>query len=555
MMAPASFSRAAGSGALFLAWPALAGTIEGQTFRQPVNVSAIAMFLLFVGATLVITWWAAARSRTRNDFYTAGGNITGFQNGLAIAGDYMSAAAFLGISSLVFASGFDGLIYGVGFIVGWPVIMFLIAERLRNLGRFTFSDVASYRLQPRPMRTLGAAGTLVTVLLYLIAQMVGAGQLIRLLFGLDYEVAVLVVGTLMIVYVSAGGMLATTWVQIVKALLLLIGVSFMAFMVLQQVDFSINELFGRAAQIHSKGAAILVPGTMVKDPISALSLGLALMFGTAGLPHVLMRFFTVKNAKEARKSVFVAVSIFGYFLLLMVVISFGAIVLVGADPQYLNADGTLRGGGNMAALHLAHAVGGELFLGFICAVAFATIIAVVSGLTLSGAAAVSHDLYASVLSKGRGSEKAEVVISKIATVGIGLVAIGLGIAFEKQNVAFMVGLAFAVAASANFPIIVLSIFWRGFTTRGALWGGWTGLMTAAVLTVAGPAVWVKVLGNSTAIFPFEAPALFSMSVAFLGCWIGSVTDRSPAGDEDRLRFDEQLIRAETGLGISAPSSH
>ena len=555
MMLLALVARAAGLSALFLALPALAGTIDGQTVRQAMNMPAILMFLLFVGATLVITWWAATRSRTRSDFYTAGGNITGFQNGFAIAGDYMSAAAFLGISSLVFASGFDGLIYGVGFIVGWPVIMFLIAERLRNLGRFTFSDIASYRLQPRPMRTLGSAGTLVTVLLYLIAQMVGAGQLIRLLFGLDYQVAVLVVGALMIVYVSAGGMLATTWVQIVKALLLLIGVSFMAFMVLRKVSFSINELFGQATQIHSKGSAILVPGTMVKDPITALSLGLALMFGTAGLPHVLMRFFTVKNAKEARKSVFVAVSVFGYFLLMMVVISFGAIVFVGADPQYLNADGTLRGGGNMAALHLAHAVGGELFLGFICAVAFATIIAVVSGLTLSAAAAISHDLYASVLSNGRGSEKTEVMISKISTVGIGFVAIGLGIAFENQNVAFMVGLAFAVAASANFPIIVLSIFWRGFTTRGAVWGGWSGLTAAALLTVIGPAVWVKVLGNPTPIFPFEAPAVFSMTVAFFGCWIGSVTDRSSAGDEDRSRFDEQLIRAETGLGISEASSH
>ena len=389
--------------ALFAPLASVAAALEGQAEKQPLNLTAILMFVAFVALTLGITYWASRRTQSRADFYTAGGGITGFQNGLAIAGDYMSAASFLGISALVFGSGFDGLIYSIGFLVGWPVIMFLIAERLRNLGKFTFADVASYRLDQTSIRILAAAGTLTTVAFYLIAQMVGAGQLIKLLFGLDYNIAVVLVGVLMIVYVTFGGMLATTWVQIIKAMLLLGGASFMAFMVMRHVGFSVEALFEQAIAVHKDGQAIMAPGKLVKDPVSAISLGLALMFGTAGLPHILMRFFTVKNAAEARKSVFYATGFIGYFYILTFIIGFGAIVLVGTNVFYLDG-AALRGGANMAAIHLAHAVGGDVFLGFISAVAFATILAVVAGLTLSGATAVSHDLYAHVLRKGKVNE-------------------------------------------------------------------------------------------------------------------------------------------------------
>ncbi len=540
--------------ALLAPLASFAAALEGQAEKQPLNLTAILMFVAFVALTLGITYWASRRTQSRADFYTAGGGITGFQNGLAIAGDYMSAASFLGISALVFGSGFDGLIYSIGFLVGWPVIMFLIAERLRNLGKFTFADVASYRLDQTSIRILAAAGTLTTVAFYLIAQMVGAGQLIKLLFGLDYNIAVVLVGVLMIVYVTFGGMLATTWVQIIKAMLLLGGASFMAFMVMRHVGFSVEALFEQAIAVHKDGQAIMAPGKLVKDPVSAISLGLALMFGTAGLPHILMRFFTVKNAAEARKSVFYATGFIGYFYILTFIIGFGAIVLVGTDTFYLDDKG-LRGGTNMAAIHLAHAVGGDVFLGFISAVAFATILAVVAGLTLSGATAVSHDLYAHVLRKGKVNDKDEIRVSKFATIGLGILAIVLGVVFEKQNVAFMVGLAFAIAASANFPILLLSIVWRGLTTRGALLGGGLGLVSAVTLTVLGPAVWVKVLGHATPIFPYDAPALFSMTLAFLGCWFGSVTDRSARAKIESARYIEQLVRAETGYGATGASNH
>lgn len=532
-----------------------AGALEGQTQQQAVNPIAIGMFLVFVGLTLFITKWAASRTRSRSDFYTAGGGITGLQNGLAIAGDYMSAASFLGISALVFGSGFDGLIYSIGFLVGWPIIMFLMAERLRNLGKFTFADVAAYRLQREPIRALSACSTLVVVAFYLIAQMVGAGQLIKLLFGLDYSTAVVIVGVLMVVYVTFGGMLATTWVQIIKAVLLLGGASFMALMVMVKFGFSFDALFAKAIEVHPKHNAIMGPGTLVKDPISAISLGLALMFGTAGLPHILMRFFTVSDAKEARKSVFYATSFIGYFYILTFIIGFGAIVLVGTDPKYLDAKGGLLGGNNMAAVHLANAVGGNMLLGFISAVAFATILAVVAGLTLSGAAAVSHDLYANVFAHGRADEKQELRVSKISTFVLGIVAILLGILFEKQNVAFMVGLAFAVAASTNFPILLLSMFWKGLTTRGALAGGSLGLVVAVTLTVLGPAVWVKVFGFEKAIFPYDAPGLFSMIAAFTGCWLFSVLDSSAQAREESAQFESQMVRAQTGIGASTASSH
>ena len=547
----------------FLASPGWAvGAVEGGT-KQAMNPEAIAMFLVFVLATLGITKWAAARTRSARDFYAAGGGITGLQNGLAIAGDYMSAASFLGISALVFKSGFDGLIYSVGWLVGWPIVMFLIAERLRNLGKYTFADVASFRLRQQPVRILSAVGTLTVVAVYLIAQMVGAGKLIELLFGLDYLTAVALVGILMITYVAFGGMVATTWVQIVKACLLLGGASFMAFMVLLHFNFSPEALFASAVSAHPGGVSIMGPGKLISDPVSAVSLGLALMFGTAGLPHILMRFFTVKDAKAARKSVFYATGFIGYFYILTFIIGFGAITLLMNDPAYftVKADGSydkveaLLGGTNMAAVHLSKAVGGSLFLGFISAVAFATILAVVAGLTLAGATAISHDLYASVFAKGRSTEAREVRLSKFSAVIIGLVAVVLGYIFEKQNVAFMVGLAFAVAASCNFPVLVMSMLWGGTTTRGAVTGGWLGLISAVVMMVLGPAVWVKSLGHDAPVFPYDNPALFSMTLAFLGIWLVSKFDRSAQADGERAAFMAQFVRSETGIGAENSASH
>ena len=540
---------------LLLPGLACAEAIGGEVHRQPLNIQAIVMFILFVGATLYITYWASKRTRSRQDYYTAGGRITGLQNGLAIAGDFMSAASFLGISALVYTSGYDGLIYSIGFLIGWPIILFLIAERLRNLGRYTFADVASYRLKQKPIRTLSACGSLVVVALYLIAQMVGAGKLIQLLFGLNYHVAVILVGILMVLYVLFGGILATTWVQIIKAVLLLSGASFMALMVMKSVNFDFNTLFAEAVKVHPKGIAIMSPGGLVSDPISALSLGLALMFGTAGLPHILMRFFTVSDAKEARKSVFYATGFIGYFYILTFIIGFGAILLVSANPAFKDATGALLGGTNMAAVHLANAVGGNFFLGFISAVAFATILAVVAGLTLAGASAVSHDLYASVMKNGKATERDELRVSKITVVVLGIVAIALGILFEKQNIAFMVGLAFSIAASCNFPIIILSMYWSRLTTRGAMIGGWLGLLTAVILMILGPTIWVQILGHEKPIYPYEYPALFSMIVAFVGTWLFSITDSSLAGQQERERFRAQFVRSQTGLGISQGSSH
>lgn len=536
------------------------GAIEGEIVKQSLNMSAIVMFVIFVGATLGITYWAAKRTKSAKDFYTAGGGITGFQNGMAIAGDYMSAASFLGISGLVYLKGYDGLIYSIGFLVGWPIILFMIAEPLRNLGKYTFADVASYRLRQGPIRTLAASGSIATVILYLIAQMVGSGKLIQLLFGLQYEVAVILVGVLMVLYVTFGGMLATTWVQIVKAFLLLSGATFMAIAVMAHYDFSFGALFAHATEL--KGIEIMSPGGLVSDPISAISLAVALMFGTAGLPHILMRFFTVADAKEARKSVFYATGFIGYFYILTFIIGFGAIVMVFQNPHYLDlakqaieGGSPILGGNNMAAIHLSHAVGGDFFLGFISAVAFATILAVVSGLTLAGASAISHDLYASVIKKGKADGMKEMKVSKIATVVLGVVAIIMGIMFEKQNIAFVVGLAFAIAASANFPILFLSMYWKKLTTRGAVIGGSLGLATAVALVILGPIVWVQILGNAEAIFPYKYPALFSVTAAFVGIWFFSITDKSHDAEAEREAFEAQYIRSQTGIGAEGASEH
>ena len=560
-----------------------AGADLGQAAKQATNWTAIIMFVAFVIMTLFITKWAAAKTKSAADFYTGGGGITGFQNGLAIAGDYMSAASFLGISAAVMANGYDGLIYSIGFLVGWPVITFLMAERLRNLGRFTFADVAAYRFNQAPVRIFAATSTLVVVAFYLIAQMVGAGQLIKLLFGMEYWHAVIIVGALMMVYVLFGGMTATTWVQIIKAVMLLAGASFMAFMVMAQFGFSFEALFAKAVEIKAmvagkdakliadataagkdvaavaaaKGFSIMGPGSFIKDPISGISFGMALMFGTAGLPHIMMRFFTVPNAKEARKSVFWATTWIGYFYILTFIIGFGAIVLVSTNPEFLDAKGGLIGGGNMAAIHLANAVGGNLFLGFISAVAFATILAVVAGLTLSGASAVAHDLYATVIKKGNATSADELRISKITTVCLGVVAVVLGITFEKQNIAFMVSLAFAIAASANFPVLFMSVLWKGVTTRGATIGGFLGLISAVGLTVVSPAIWEAVLLNpkGSALFPYTSPALFSMAVGFIGIWFFSITDKSDRAAIDKAGFAAQKVRSETGIGAAGASGH
>ena len=562
---------------LLLAGSALAaGADMGQVDKQPTNWVAISMFGGFVILTLFITKWAAAKTKSAADFYTGGGGISGFQNGLAIAGDYMSAASFLGISAAVMATGYDGLIYSIGFLVGWPVVTFLMAERLRNLGKFTFADVAGYRFQQTPIRIFAASGTLVVVAFYLIAQMVGAGALIKLLFGLDYWLAVVIVGALMMVYVLFGGMTATTWVQIIKACLLLAGVSFMAFMVMAQYGFSPEALFAEGVKVRTgiaanggKGAeeaakiglAIMGPGGFVKDPISAISFGMALMFGTAGLPHILMRFFTVPDAKQARKSVLWATTWIGYFYVLIFIIGFGAITLVLTNPEFANtATGVIKGGGgsaNMAAVLVAKAVGGNVFFGFISAVAFATILAVVAGLTLSGASAVSHDIYATVIKNGKADSAAELKVSRITTVVLGVVAVALGIAFEKQNIAFMVSLAFAIAASANFPVLFMAVLWKDCTTKGAVIGGFMGLISSVGLTVVSPSVWEATLGypKGSALFPYTSPALFSMTIGFVGIWLFSILDRSPNAAKERAAFPAQQVRSETGFGASGASGH
>lgn len=517
---------------------------------QSMNVTAVLIFFLFVIVTLVITGWAARHMKSTKHAYSAGGEITALQNGLAITGDYVSAASFLGISALVFSSGYDGLIYSIGFLVGWPIVILLIAEPLRNLGRYNFSDVASYRFDKKPIRVLAACGSLTTVLCYLIAQMVGAGKLIETLFGLPYVWAVVIVGVLMITYVTFGGMLATTWVQLIKAVLILFGATAISFLVLKQFNFSLEGLFRAAVSKHAGGETIMAPGNLIKDPISAISLGLGLMFGTAGLPHILMRFFTVKNVREANRSVFFATGFIGYFYVLTFIIGFGAIAFLTGDGRFVDSAGKLIGGNNMAAVHLAHAVGGDFLYGFISAVAFSTILAVVAGLALAGASAISHDLFANVFSKGDHTDKKELKVMRIASIGLGILAMYLGIEFEKVNVAFMVGLAFSVAASANFPIILMSIYWKKMTTRGALFGGALGLITAVVLVVLAKTVWVNVFGFEKPIFPYEYPALFSMTAAFVGIWLFSVTDKSARGQIDRDAFEAQFVKAQTGVGGS-----
>ena len=560
MMNARSLSRSA-AGLLALAASPLvlaAGPAMDAAEKQPLNLHAIGMFFVFVLMTLGITYWAASRTKSTADFYTAGGGITGFQNGLAIAGDYMSAATLLGLTAMMYAQGVDAYIYMLSFFVGWPIILFLMAERLRNLGKFTFADITAYRLDQGKVRTMAAVSSLTVVCFYLVAQMVGAGQLIKLLFGLDYNIALVVVGALMMVYVTFGGMVATTWVQIIKACMLLFGGTAVGLLAFSQFGFSYDTLTSRAMDVHKLGQKLLNPGSLLADPVTSISLGLGLMFGTAGLPHILMRFFTVTDAKEARKSVLYASGIVAYFFNVIAIMGLCAIIIVGQNPQFFEGGvigGKVIGGGNMIAMHLANAVGGNLLLGFLSAVAFATILAVVAGLALAGASAISHDIYSRVIMKGKADEATELRVSKFATIGLGVVAVLLGMAFEKMNIAFMVALAFGVAASANFPVLILSMYWKGLTTKGALVGGYSGLVSAVLFVLLSKSVWVDVLGNASAIFPYTQPALFSMPIAFFMTWLFSTLDKSKAAEAEKEAFEDQYVRAQTGVGAATASSH
>jgi cation/acetate symporter len=514
------------------------------------TVQAVLFFVALVVATLAITYWAARRTRSTKDFYAAGGQLTAMQNGLAMAGDTISAGAFLGLSGLIFGSGFDGLVYAAGYAVAYPLIGILFADCMRNLGKFTFADVISFRLSPVPVRAFAATSTLVIAVFFLIAQMVGAGQLVQLLFGIDYTYAEIAVGVLMVCYVLFGGMMATTWVQIVKAVLMLFTGTAIALLVLARFGWSYDALLSQAVALHPKHAAMLAPTGFTASPLSTLSLGLGVFVGGAGLPHLIMRVFTVPDARTARNSMFCGVVCICYFFALISVIGVGGVALVMGNPAYVLPNGALRGGGNMAAVHLAHAVGGDLMLGFVAAVAFATIIAVVAGLTLSGAAAVSHDIYASILRHGRVNERTEVRISRAATLVLGLLAVVLGIAFRGQNIAYVIGLVVGIAAASNFPVL-LSLYWRGLTTRGAVLGGSTGLVLSVVLTVLGPSVWVKVLGHATPIFPLDPPTLVALPAAFVVCVGVSLLDRSSRATMDRAGYAEQSRRMQGGAALAA----
>lgn len=532
---------------LLITLPAVgAGAIEGEVTRQPLNQTAILMFLLFVVATLFITWRASKATTTSSTFYNAGGQITGVQNGMAIAGDFMSAASFLGITGLMFIGGFDGLILSLGAFGAWPVLMFLFAKRVRNLGSFTFIDVISQRLDRNPIRVVTAFTTIVIVVMYLIAQLVGAGKLIELLFGLPYELALVIVSGLVLGYVAFGGMLATTWVQIIKATLLLAGVTLIAFLLLAKLNFSFSALLKQASENHPKGDAILSSGVIFNDPIQILTIQVSMLFGTVGLPHILMRLFTVPDMRQAKLSAYYASLFIGYFYIALLVMGFGAIAFVYNTPAFFDADGGLIGGSNMAAIHVASAVGGDVLTGFMSAVCFATILAVVAGLTLSGAAAISHDVYAEVLKQGKPDPVTELRLTRISVFLIGLAAVLLGIAFQNENVAFIATIPMVLSASVTFPLLLLSLFWSGLTTRGALWGALVGLVSSIALIVLGPQVWVSVLGNEQPLFSYDYPALFTMPLSFVVMFWVSMRDDSKRADTDKDNYRALLWRAEFG---------
>ncbi|TGM96986.1 sodium:solute symporter family transporter [Leptospira yasudae] len=504
---------------------------------QP-NFLSILFFFLFVAFTLGVTYWAAKKTKTSSEFYAAGRSITGFQNGLALSGDFMSAASFLGISGMVALKGYDGMLYAVGWLVGWPALLFLVAEPLRNLGKFTFADVVAYRLKQKPIRIAAAIGGILVTLTYSIAQIVGSGKLINLMFGLPYEIAVITVGVVMLLYVLFGGMIATTWVQIIKACLLLFGVTLLTVLSLSHFGFSLENLYGAVDQKFGKSS--LEPGGLVANPIDAVSLGLALMLGLLGLPHILMRFYTVPDAKEARKSVAYATTFIGYFYLIIPIVGFSAAVLIGREP-IANIDK----GGNMAAALLAELLGGTMLMGFIAAVAFATILAVVAGLTLAAASTISHDIYVNVVKGGKATEGEEVGLAKKATIAFGILSILFGILFKDQNVAFLVGLAFAVAASGNFPALFLSIVWKNFSTVGGVVSILTGSVSAVLLIILSPTIWVDVFGFEKAIFPLKNPAVVSMTLSFFSAFVFSKF--FPEETAQKL-YESEKIRTYLGIG-------
>ncbi|HVT19132.1 MAG TPA: sodium/solute symporter [Thermoanaerobaculia bacterium] len=509
-----------------------------QTSLGSPSSSAILFFILIVCVTLYIAYWAAKRTRTTKEFYAAGRSVSGLQNGLALAGDYLSAASFLGIAGLVALKGYDGMIYATGWLVGWPALMLLIAEPVRNLGKYTFADVVAFRLRQTPVRIAAATSGVLTVLTYTIAQMVGAGNLIMLMFGIPYLVAVLIVGALMLVFVLFGGMIATTWVQTVKTVLLLGGVSVLMLMALAQFGFSPGALY--AAVADKFGQTALEPGGLVTSSWEAVSLGLALMFGLLGMPHILMRLLTVPDARSAGKSVLWATGFVGYFYLVIPIVGFAASVLVGRDVI-----STIDRGGNMGAPLLAELLGGTPFLGFIAAVAFATILAVVSGLTLAGASSMSHDIYLNVVKRGAATEQEQVWVAKISAVIFGILAVLLGVLFKGQNVAFMVGLSFAVACSANFPALLLSIVWKKLTTAGAVASILIGAFLSILLIILSPTVWVDVLKNKEALFPMRNPAIVSMPASFIVAWLVSLATSEASAE---AKFEDEKLCAYLGIG-------
>ena len=541
---------------LLIALPGIAAeSISGTVAKQAVNLSAIFTFAAFVLVTIFITFWAAQRTASSSDFYTAGGGIPAWQNGIAISGDFLSAATLLGITSGIYTMGADGLTLIIGTLGAWPIVLFLVAERLRNLGRFTFIDVVSFRLSAVSIRPFAATASLFVLIFYLIAQLVGAGKLIQLLFGLDYLTAIISVSLLMIFYVVFGGMLAATWVQLIKAILLIFGGTVLCFLLLSYFDFNIIRIFSQAAQAHPLGYKLMHAGVWLKDPVSVLSVGMTLVFGFIGLPHILMRLFTVRDAASSRKSSFYAISIIGYFQLLIMFIGFGAIALISGNSDYHDPSGAMIGGANMVVLHVTHFLGGNLLLGFISAVTFATILAVVSGLMISAAATIAHDLYAGVIARGKATGKSEMLVSKLSVIGVGLIATFFGVIFEHQNVAFIVNLALAIAASANAPVLLMAMYWRGLTTKGAVAGILSGLVLSVIFIVLGPQVMTDVMGMDKALYPYTYPTVVSVPVAFLVIWYFSVTDKSDSAALERAAYEEQFVLSETGIGVSAAASH
>lgn len=532
----------------------LPGTAMADVQVGSLNYSAITTFVVFVLITLGISYWASKHTKNTSQFYTAGGQITATQNGTAIAGDFMSAASFLGISGLIYSAGYDGLILAVGALSGWPLMLFLMSERVRNLGKFTFTDVVSYRLDKKPIKMTATLGSITVTIFYLVAQLVGAGKLIVLLFGLSYEFAVGIIGVLVMIYVTIGGMLATTWVQIVKATLLLLGVTLMCLILLTQINFDFNFIFAKAAEVHAKGQLILQPGSLFTDPIQAITIAVSMMCGLLGLPHVLMRLFTVKDMNTAKKSVFVASGLMGYFYLLTILIGFSAIIFVSTNPNFF-ADGKLIGGTNMVAIHLSQVLGGDLLMGFMSAVAFATILAVVAGLIVAGSAAVSHDVYAELICKGNPDKKKELTLSRISAVVLCAIGVLLAVLFQNQNVAFIAVMPLVIAASVNFPILILAMYWKKLTTRGAVTGGLVGFVSSISLIIMGPKVWVSVIGADAPLFPYDYPGLFTITAAIITMVVVSLLDRSKRAEDDRRLFDKQLIAAELATDVAKAVDH